>query len=90
MPATPRPSPDVVSQELDGEVVLVHLQTNRIFALNQTGARLWQLLESGSDVAGIQATLQREFDVGREQLEREIEELLGALAAEGLVVPAGG
>jgi hypothetical protein len=87
--ADPRPSPDVISQELDGEVVLVHLQTNRIFALNQTGARFWQLLESGHDRARIREALASEFDVEHELLEREMEGLVDALAAEGLVTYAG-
>jgi hypothetical protein len=83
-----RPSPDVVSQELEGEVVLVNLHTNRIFALNRTGARLWQLLTSGADRTGIQRELEREFDVDPVLLDREIDLLLEHLAAEGLVISA--
>ena len=30
------------------EVVLVHLRTNRIYTLNRTGARFWELLEDGT------------------------------------------
>jgi hypothetical protein len=39
-----RPEDDVVSRRLEDEVVLVHLRTNRIYKLNETGARLWELL----------------------------------------------
>lgn len=84
-----RPSPDVVAQELEGEVVLVNLRTNRIFALNRTGARLWQLLTSGADRSGIQRELRREFDVDSAELDHEIDLLLAHLAAEGLVVRDG-
>jgi hypothetical protein len=83
--ALPRPSPDVVYQELRGEVVLVHLRTNRIYALNETGARLWQLLDEGCDRAEIKHRLAEEFDVGAEDLQREMEGLLASLADEGLV-----
>ena len=90
MQQTPRPHPDVITQELEGELVLVHMETNRIFALNATGARFWELLESGLDARGIRETLEREFDVDPQQLESEMEGLVAALAAEGLVEHAGG
>jgi hypothetical protein len=81
----PRPSQDVAFRELEGETVLVHLGTNRIYSLNPTGARFWELLAAGVDVSDIKAQLLREFDVEGEQLESEIEALLTSLASEGLV-----
>ena len=86
MPALPRPAPDVVHQELQGEVVLVNLRTNRIFVLNRTGARFWELLDRGSSRAAICAALGHEFGAEREEIEREIDGLVEALSAEGLVV----
>jgi hypothetical protein len=81
----PRPSREVVFEELEGEVVLVHLGTNRIFSLNRTGARLWQLLAAGYDAAGIRDQLAREFDVDPAELDTEISALLASLSAEKLV-----
>ena len=79
-----RPSPDVVYQELEGEIVLVHLRTNRIYSLNRTGARVWELLGEGQDRTEMLAQLEREFEVAREELEREVESLFTQLSAEGL------
>ena len=79
-----RPSSDVVYQELEGEIVLVHLRTNRIYSLNRTGARVWELLGEGQDRAEMLAQLEREFEVTRDDLEREVDSLLEGLAAEGL------
>lgn len=79
-----RPNPDVVHQQLEGEIVLVHLRTNRIYSLNRTGARVWELLEAGHDRAGILDRLEREFDVGREELAQEVDSLFERLSAEGL------
>jgi hypothetical protein len=83
--ANPRPSPDVVHQELDGEVVLVHLGTNRVYALNETGARLWALLCAGYDPPRIREQLSREFDVDPAELQREVDAMLESLAGAGLV-----
>lgn len=81
----PRPSPDVVYQDIEGDAVLVHLRANRIYALNRTGARLWHLLTAGYDRERIAEELAREFDVDRGELEREIDALLDKLAAEDLI-----
>jgi hypothetical protein len=85
-----RPNPDVVYRRLEDEVVLVHLGTNGIFALNSTGARLWQLIEQGHDEAEIRARLLQEFDVTPSRLNREVDSVLAELADEGLVIREGG
>ncbi len=81
-----RPNPDVVFQSLHGEVVLVHMKTNRIYALNRTGARLWELVAAGSSRGEIRAQLAHEFDVKQKVLDDEIETLLSSLAREGLII----
>lgn len=85
MEVLPTPDPDVAFQRLEDEIVLVHLKTNQIFALNVTGARFWELLAEGKPRAEIETTMLSEFDVTREQLNAEIARLLDALAAERLV-----
>lgn len=78
-------SPDAVSRRLADEVVVVNLKSNRIFSLNPTGARYWELLESGAEPDQIRSKLTQEFDVESSQLSREIEELEEKLLEEGLV-----
>jgi hypothetical protein len=80
-----RPEDDVVSRRLEDEVVLVHLRTNRIYTLNETGARLWELLKEGRGRAEIEKQLFQEFEVERDQLQEEVERLLSLLTREGLV-----
>ena len=83
----PTPDPDVAFQRVDDEVVLVHLKTNQIFALNATGARFWELLAEGRTRDEIEATMGTEFAVAPEVLTAEIDDLLAALARERLVRP---
>jgi hypothetical protein len=78
---------DVVAQRLDDEVVLIQLKTDRIFVLNRTGARLWELLAGGHELAEIQRQMVQEFDVGENQLAAETTAFLSLLAAEHLVIP---
>jgi hypothetical protein len=80
-----RPSPDVLMRKVEDEFVLVHMARNQIFALNRTGARLWELLGEGRSRAEAIEQLAREFDVEAETVERETERLLRQLVQEGLL-----
>jgi hypothetical protein len=79
------PSQDVVGQRLGDEVVLVSLQTNRIFELNRTGARFWELLQSESDRGRIETQLSEEFAVTGEELSAQVDQLIKSLDDEELV-----
>ena len=76
---------DVVAQRIQDEVVLVNLRTNRIYVLNRTAARFWDLMDAGNDRAKIRERLLDEFDVEGAQLDEQIEALLSDLTAEELV-----
>lgn len=80
-----RHAPDVVARQLDDEVVLVNLRTNRIYELNPTAARLWELLGSGCDVEQASERMLDEFEVEQAELAAEIDALVAQLASEGLV-----
>lgn len=80
-----RVDPDVVAQRVTDEVVIVHLRTNRVFLLNRTGARFWELLNAGFDRDAIVQTMRSEFDVEEPELRREIDEFTRVLSAEELV-----
>jgi hypothetical protein len=79
------PNPDVVWRQVEGEIVLVHLETNQMYALNPTGARFWELLCEGRDVPNIEAALLGEFEVDAGDLRSEIDRLLRELVDGGLV-----
>jgi hypothetical protein len=78
-------SDEVLSQEVNGETVLLDLEGESYFGLNEVGTRIWQLLQSEQTVGATLDTLTEEYDVSREQLENDVSELLGKLTEAGLV-----
>jgi hypothetical protein len=84
--AAPKPHPDVVWRRVGEEAVLVDLKTNRIYSLNHTGARLWELISAGHDRAAVETALIEEFDVEESELRRQVAAGLEQLAKAGLVV----
>ena len=66
--------------------MLFHLGRSQAFALNETGARLWELLAEGHDESGAIARMIEEFDVPEQELRREARDFLVLLEREGLLV----
>jgi len=82
---TVAPNAHVMFRRLGDRMVLIHLHTNEIFDLNETSARLWELLAGGGDVAAIETQLRQEFDVDPDQLHREVTATLSTLAQNDLI-----
>ena len=80
-----RPHPAVVDTEVDGEVVLLHLESTTYYSLNATGARIWQGLKQGLSVQEISQRLQAEFAVEAEQATQSVRALLTELLQQQLV-----
>jgi hypothetical protein len=64
--------------------VLVHLGSNRIYELNDTGARIWELTADGATIEGLVDRLEREFEVDRGQLATEVARIVDDLVRAGL------
>jgi len=82
-------SDEVLSQEVNGETVLLDLEGESYFGLNEVGTRIWQLLQTETTIEDILNTLTDEYDVSRIQLECDVGELLDKLADAGLVARLG-
>ena len=78
-------NPDVEFRRLGDRMVLVHLETNQVYELNSTGARVWELLEAGAQEDEILKRLTAEFEGEPEQLRQDVDDLIRDLKSEGLV-----
>jgi len=77
--------PHVLVRFLDKESVLLNLETERYFGLDETGTRMWQLLTTSPSIEAAYQELQNEFDVESELLRLHLTELLGRLLDNGLL-----
>ena len=82
-------SPEALFQELEGETVLLNLQNERYYGLDDVGTRMWQLLAENGDVAAAFAQLLKEYDVDAARLEADLATLIGRLAEAGLLTVTG-
>jgi hypothetical protein len=78
---------NVLSQELNGEVVLLSMENETYYSLNSVGSQLWQLLtHKGVSVeAAIQQLLQV-YGVDEPLLRQDVITLVDELLQEGLLI----
>lgn len=79
--------PDALSASLTDGAVLLNLYTKRYFSLNDTGSRVWSLLERHASEEEIVETLVHEYDVERPDATQAVRRLLDDLLAERLIEP---
>ncbi len=80
-----RISEEVVSQEIDGETILLDMHGEFYFSLNEVGTRIWQLLQEPCTLERIFAKMITEYNVEAEHLRNDLDDLLDQLLAAGLV-----
>jgi len=77
----------LVATLADG-AVLLNLQTKRYFSLNETGTRIWEMVQQMVDEETIVATLLTEYDVDEPMARAEVRRILDELIEAKLIVPA--
>ena len=80
----------VLVRILDRESVLLNLETEQYFGLDETGMRMWQLVTGSPNIDAAYQELLAEFDVEPELLRSNLTELLSRRVDGGLlqVLPA--
>lgn len=82
----PEPAEGVVCSQVSDGAVLLSTEAEIYFGLNETGARIWELLREGQSVDEICRSLGDEYpEVAAEEIRGDVEELLEELAGQGLV-----
>ena len=76
---------DVVFRELDGEAVILNLDTGMYFGLDAVGTRIWQLLDTHKSLRRTLQALEEEFDAPPDQLTADLTAFDDQLKAKGLV-----
>ena len=86
--ATVIPSPEVLVQELDGEAVLLNLDSERYFGLDVVGTRVWQHLIEHRQLERVCEEMYKEFDVDESTLRTDVLQLVEELIEAGIVTIA--
>ena len=63
---------NLMMADLEGEAVLLDIQTGRYFGLNDVGTTIWSLIKTPCTVSDLIEGLQREYDVEEGVLNHDV------------------
>jgi outer membrane protein assembly factor BamB len=79
-------SPKVAAETIDGEVVVVNLDSGHYYSLLSTGAYIWNCLENGRDLHDTVKQVIQTYDGKSDQIATSVNEFLDKLVSEELIV----
>lgn len=85
--------PNIVSRKIAGEMILVPIRStiadmSFLYTLNQTAARIWQLLDGNNSLDQAHHQLCLEFEVDPSEVRSDLEETIQDLLKIGAIVEA--
>jgi hypothetical protein len=83
--STVKVAKDVIFQDLEGEAVLLNMQTEFYFGLDPMGTKIWHLLAENGKVKTVAAKLLDEYDITEDQLQSHLSDFLERLRSNGLI-----
>lgn len=81
-----RISDAAVVRDLDGESVILNIESGMYFGLDRIGTRVWQLIEQHGNVDAIVRAMENEYDADPQTLRADTEALVASLVEKRLIV----
>ena len=81
---------DVLSRDLQGEQVILDLNTGVYFGLDPVGTRIWQLIQEHQSLQEVLASLVKEYEVTEAQCAQDLLSLVALLLEKRLVEVCNG
>jgi hypothetical protein len=81
-------SPAVVHEVIDGEAVIINLESGAYFSADGAGAVAWQRIAGGASPADLALTLAERYDGGADAIGEAVTRFVDSLRREGLIRPA--
>ncbi len=75
----------VFAQEVDGEMVLLDMNSENYFGLDEVGTAIWQAMQESGDLQEVFNALLAQYDVEEEVLKTDLLNFVDQLAQSGLV-----
>ncbi len=76
---------DLLSTEIDGEMVMMDMDSGRYFNLDGIGSEIWKGLAEPREVAALCRSLGERYDAPAEVIERDVLGLLGQMLDKKLI-----
>lgn len=85
MERVPKKNPDIIGKNVKGEMVLLNPVSGKYYGLNKVGCAFWEKVDGKRSLSEITSLLLEDFNVEKERLVKDIEDLMKTLTGNNLV-----
>lgn len=78
-------SPSVIGEVLDGEAIIVNLDSGAYYSLNGAGAEMWSAAQTGATLAQLIELIAARYQGAADEIAAGVTALVAELMAEGLL-----
>jgi hypothetical protein len=78
-------SPKIVHETVDGETIVVHLDTGNYYSVTGSGPEIWAMLDGAESVDALCADLGRRYECGDADVREAVESFVADLRREDLI-----
>jgi hypothetical protein len=79
-------SKDFVYCNVEDEMVLLGMEDGIYYGLNPVGAFIWEQIKEPKTIDEVRDAILDEYDVGKDECEKDLMELLQELAGKGMII----
>ena len=83
-------TPTVTHETIDGEAVIINLDSGNYYSLMDVGSFIWGLVENGASASEVQNLVLQTYQGNAADIDRGVQDLLAQLEQENLIVPVDG
>lgn len=78
--------PNIIHETIDGETVIVNLDSGNYYSLDKVGANVWSSIEKGSSLQQVFEDVFLNYEAEGEEIKKAVSQLLTVLHEEDLIV----
>jgi hypothetical protein len=75
----------LMAAEMDGEIVMMHMDRGNYYNLNSVGSRIWELIEEPMTIKQLLTALLTEYKVKKDRCEATVMVFLDKMIGQGLI-----
>lgn len=76
----------VISETLEGETIIINLDTGNYYSINTTGAIIWNQIQSNNGTQNILEYFLNHYDVNTDVITKSITEIISSLLKDNLIL----
>lgn len=83
-------TPTVTHETIDGEAVIINLDSGNYYSLVDVGSFVWGLLDKGASASEVRNVILQTYHGDADDVHQGVQELLAQLQEENLIIPVDG